>query len=329
MEINVAKHLTANRPRPVTVASPQRLPLRLAATAVLVMFLWTLCFPLISIGLESSPPMVFATLRAVIAGLTLLAAAHLLHLPPIGHADHWRKTVLVGLTVTGLGFFGMFYGGGLVSPGLATVVANTQPLIAAVLAGIWLGERLGRAQRFGLAFGFTGIVVIGINGLQGFAQQGLGITYILLGATGVAVGNVLLKSMADSVDAVRVMGWQLLVGSVPLALMMIVIDESLAISLNVNFVISLIALSVFGTAAPFVLWVKLLKQADLSQLNAFSFLTPIFGILLGVAFFGEIFNAAMVVGIALSLLGIYLVSRSKFTVGGRSTPGPDRNVRYL
>jgi len=320
MEIDVATQL---------VASPRRLPMRLAASAVLVMFLWTLCFPLISTGLESSPPMAFATLRAVIAGLILLAAAQLMHRPPIGRADHWRKTVLVGLTVTGLGFFGMFYGGGLVSPGLATVVANTQPLIAAMLAGIWLGEHLGRAQRFGLVFGFTGIVVIGVNGLQGFAQQGLGIAYILLGATGVAVGNVLLKSMADSVDAVRVMGWQLLVGSVPLALMVIVVDESVAISWNISFIISLITLSVFGTAVPFVLWVKLLKQADLSQLNAFTFLTPIFGILLGMTFFGEIFHAAIFGGTALSLLGIYLVSRPKVTDGGRSTPGSDRNVRSL
>jgi len=156
------------------------------------MFLWAMCFPLIEVGLEASPPMWFAGLRALLAGVVLLAVAQLAGRPPIRGGGAWRAIVLIAITATSLGFFGMFYGGGLVSPGLATVVANMQPLLAAPLAAIALAERLRPLQWSGLLTGFLGIVLIGAPGMAVPAQT-LGVLYILLGAIGVAIGNVVRR----------------------------------------------------------------------------------------------------------------------------------------
>ena len=68
-------------------------------------------------------------------------------------------------------------------------------------------------------------------------------------------------------------------------------------------------LSVLGTSAAFAMWFALLRRATLSQLNVFTFLTPIFGLAMGVAFFAERLHTVEAAGIALSLLGIYGVSR--------------------
>ena len=92
-----------------------RLPVRIALGATLVMFLWAVCFPLISVGLADSPPMTFAALRAVLSGAVLIGAAHVLGRPAVADRSIWGSLVLVGLTATSLGFFGMFYGGGRVS----------------------------------------------------------------------------------------------------------------------------------------------------------------------------------------------------------------------
>lgn len=64
-----------------------------------------------------------------------------------------------------------------------------------------------------------------------------------------------------------------------------------------------------GTAAVFVLRFVLLERARLTQLNVFTFLTPIFGLVMGSAFFAERVTPTAMAGIALSLAGIYLVSR--------------------
>jgi drug/metabolite transporter (DMT)-like permease len=182
--------------RPAARADPAtgRLPVRIALGATLVMFLWAVCFPLISVGLSDSPPMTFAALRAVLSGAVLIGAAHVLGRPAVADRSVWGGLVLVGLTATSLGFFGMFYGGGRVSPGLATVIANTQPLIAAVLAWGFLNEHLLVVQRWGLAAGFGGVVLISTPSLSGTESQLSGIGFILVAAVAIAVSNVALMS---------------------------------------------------------------------------------------------------------------------------------------
>lgn len=62
------------------------------------------------------------------------------------------------LGTTMVGFIGMFHAAEFVSPGLATAIANAQPLIAALLGRIVLGERLGLVRKLGIAIGFVGTV---------------------------------------------------------------------------------------------------------------------------------------------------------------------------
>lgn len=286
-----------------------RMPVSVAAGAVLVMFLWALCFPLINVGLSASPPMTFAAMRALISGAVLLIAAQFLRRPAITGKSVWRGIILVGLTATSLGFFGMFYGGGRVSPGLATVIANTQPLIAAVLAWGFLHEHMGALQRLGLAAGFGGIVLIGAPGLSGSESQLTGMILIMVGALGIAVSNVVLKRLAGRVDPLRAMGWQLLIGSVPLGALALAVESPSSVAWSAPFVLDLLVLSIAGTAAAFWLWFSLLRQASLSQLNVFTFLTPIFGLVMGSVFYAEQVHILAYVGIGLSLMGIYWVSR--------------------
>lgn len=289
--------------------APNRLPVSVVAGAVLVMFFWAICFPLISVGLAASPPMTFAAMRALISGAVLLIVAQALGRPAITGKTLWGGVVLVGLTATSLGFFGMFYGGGRVSPGLATVIANTQPLIAAVLAWGFLNEQLRPLQQLGLAAGFGGIVLIGAPGLSGSESQTMGMILIMVGAVGIAVSNVALKRMAGRVDPLWAMGWQLVIGGVPLGLLALAVENPAAVEWSVSFTFNLIALSVVGTAAAFCLWFSLLRRASLSQLNVYTFLTPIFGLAMGSLFFAEQLHGLSVAGVALSLLGIYWVSR--------------------
>jgi drug/metabolite transporter (DMT)-like permease len=290
-------------------AGPVGLSATLAARAVLVMLLWAACFPLINIGLADSPPMFFATLRAGVAGVVLLVAAQWLRRPAIKGRAVWVGIVVVALTATSLGFFGMFYGGARVSPGLATVITNTQPLMAAVLAWWLLGEQLSALQRWGLVVGFAGIVLIGVPGLSDSDSELLGILFILIGAAGIAVSNVVLKRIAHRVDILRAMGWQLLIGALPLATLALATEDPNAIDWTWTFILNLVILSVLGTSAVFALWFALLRRASLSQLNVFTFLTPIFGLIIGVLWFTEKLSGLTLAGITLSLVGIYLVSR--------------------
>ncbi|WP_420402430.1 DMT family transporter [Nisaea sp.] len=277
---------------------------------IVVMLLWAVCFPLIAVGIEFSPHLTFAALRALLAGLALLFIAIWLRKPLPSGYQNWTMLAIVGLGATSLGFLGMFHAAEFVSPGIATVIANTQPLLAAGLAGILLKERLTARGKAGLALGFAGILVITSPHLfDGKSENYLvGVGYIALAALGVTVSNVVIKRIAGSVDALMAMGLQLLIGSIPLAVIALIMEEPTEIDFSLEFVATLLVLSLFGSALVYWLWFSVLEKVPLNSANAFSFLIPIFGLTMGVLFYGESIGLNEIVGIALAILGVALVT---------------------
>lgn len=277
---------------------------------VLAMLLWAACFPLITAGLQYSPHLTFATMRAVLAGATLVLLAVVLRRPfPRGWRT-WLTLGVVGLGATSLGFLGMFHAAEFVSPGLATVIANAQPLLAAMLGVAWLGERLPKIGWIGLLIGFAGILVIALPQLVsgGSGGNGIGFAYIVLAAVGVTVSNVAIKSIAGEVDGLFAMGLQLLIGSVPLAIAAFALEDQGAIHWSAVFTASLLGLALFGSALVYWLWFSVLEAIELNRAIVFSFLVPIFGLTIGALFFGERLSAVQLSGIVLVVLGIVFVN---------------------
>jgi len=279
---------------------------------VLVMLLWALCFPLIATGLSMSPPFYFAALRSFVAGVGLLIPAVALRRPLPRQPRLWLGILGVGLSYTSAGFAGMFLAGGVISPGLASVLANMQPLIASVLAFFLLGERLKRSGLLGLLIGFFGIVLTALPGfsLQATNGSSSGVGYVLLAALGIAVGNILLKRLAGQVDPLMAAGWQFVLGGVPLLFIAQVVEAPVRIDWSLPFVVNLLALGLGGTALAFLLWFWLLRREELTRLNTFTFLTPVFALLIGTLFFSERLGLTEMAGIALTFSGVFWVNRS-------------------
>ena len=75
---------------------------------VFVMFLWAVCFPLIVAGFAYAPHLVFAALRAFLAGTALIVLGVLLGRPWPRNRRIWLAISGVGLGATTFGYFGMF-----------------------------------------------------------------------------------------------------------------------------------------------------------------------------------------------------------------------------
>ncbi|MDE2466047.1 MAG: DMT family transporter, partial [Alphaproteobacteria bacterium] len=254
---------------------------------LIVMVSWSACFPLITLGLALAPDLAFAAMRAAIAGGALLLIGLLLRRPIPRSTECWLLIGVVGFGSTSLGFFGMFHTADYLSPGLATVIANAQPLLAAVLAHIFLGERLPMPAKIGLAVGLGGIIAVAWSSIiaSRTPDYALGFAYIGAAALGVAIGNIAIKRLAERSDAVMAMGFQLLLGAVPLVAISSVTERWAAISWTPRFGLVLLSLSLFGTSLAFWLWFSALKTVPLSRANAFTFLVPLFGLAIGVAAF--------------------------------------------
>lgn len=277
---------------------------------VLVMALWASCFPLIAIGLELAPHLAFAALRAAIGGIVLIAVAALLRRPMPKGAGAWGMIVLLALGATSLGFLGMFHGAAFLSPGVATLIFSTQPLVAALLGRVFLGERLSRQGAFGLTLGFAGVAIASWPELNSsnasLYLRGAG--FVIAAAVGTAVGNVVMKRLSQSVDAAMAVGWSLTLGAIPLAIASAA-SEDIAIAWSGEFLAVLAILSLFGTALAFWLWFEALKSAPLSAANAFSFLVPVFALTIGSLFFGERIGFPEIAGAALIVAGVAMAQR--------------------
>lgn len=286
---------------------------------ITVTFLWALCYPLIAAGLSMAPPLFFAALRALIAGLGLLIPAFVLRRPLPRQPHVWLNLVGIGLGYTTLGFAGMFLGGGLVSPGIATVLSNAQPLIAASLAYFILREHLDRHTLTGLLLGFAGIVLTALSNSSITNTTGnlLGIGYVLLAAFGVAFSNVLLKRLAGQVDLLMATGLQFTLGGAALLLFALMSEQPIRIQWTASFTLTLMVLSLAGTALAFFLWFSLMGRNQLNHLNTFTFLTPFFALMMGVLFFNERLSWLELGGIALILGSVLWVNQYKEPVPGQ------------
>ena len=280
---------------------------------VLVMFLWAICFPLITLGIEYSPHLTFAAIRALLAGAALLTVALVLRRRLPNELKDWLALAAIGMGATSMAFYGMFHAAEFVSPGVATVIASTQPLMAALLAHGYLGEQLSNRGKIGLALGFFGIVLISAPHLiagGGDAFQ-IGVAYIVVAAIGITISNLLIKRIANRVDPLIAMGLQLMIGSIPLVIIAFWTEDPSTVRWTAEFLGSLIGLSLAGTALVYWIWCKVLISVELSHANAFTFLVPMFGLGMGVSFYGEQLESVAIVGIALTLVGIYLVTKGK------------------
>ena len=281
--------------------------------AALVMVLWASCYPLITLGLDYAPHLTFAALRAILAGSILIGVAALRRAAWPRGWSVWGWITLAGLGMTGIGYFGMFHAAEFVSPGLATVIESLQPLIAAVLAVVFLRERLGPIGWFGLCLGVSGVALIAIPRVlaSGGGSTAFGLVLVIMATSGVAVGNIAIKSLSKRVDAAMAMGLQLLIGAIPISILAFTTESPTAIDWSPQFIISLLSLALPGTALAYWLWQVTLQSLDVSKAAAFSFLVPIIGVSVGALFFSEPLTINVMGGGALAAIGVYLASRPR------------------
>ena len=144
----------------------------------------------------------------------------------------------------------------------------------------------------------------------------IGVGYVMLGATGVAIGNVFLKRLAGHVDLWMATGWMLVLGGLPLLMAALALEPFSQTKWGPGPIMLLLVLSLIGTALAYLLWFSLLRHAELNRLNVFTFLTPVFALAIGALFFDERPQAVEMSGIALTLVGVLVVSRAGKAHGG-------------
>jgi hypothetical protein len=174
------------------------LPLRHFLLALAVVAVWGTNFVVIKLALGQMPPLLFATLRF---SLAVFPAILLLPRPPVP----WGNLAAYGLLI-GVGQFGLMFVAmnGHISPGLASLVVQTQVFFTIGMAMVLSKERLARLQWIALALATGGIAVI-IAHTDGSTTP-LGLVLMLLAALSWAGGNIVSRR-AGPINMVAYVVW--------------------------------------------------------------------------------------------------------------------------
>ena len=274
-----------------------------------VVAVWGTNFAVIKLALAQMPPLLFATLRFV---AVILPAIFLVARPAVP----WRNLAAYGLLI-GVGQFGLMFiaMNGHISPGLASLVVQTQVFFTIGLA-MWLsGERAHPVQGVSLALAAGGIGVILLH-TDGSATP-LGLVLMLLAALSWAGGNIVSRQ-AGRVNMLAYVVWSSAFAVPPLVVLTLWQEGWTPVRTALEHADAAawaavawqaVGNSLFGYAA----WGWLLARYPAATVTPMALLVPVFGMGASAFWLGEslpgwkLLAAALVMGgLALNLLWPHL-----------------------
>ena len=292
--------------------SSAALPPRHFLLALAVVAVWGTNFVIIKVALAHLPPLLFAALRFALAVLPAI-----LFLPR--PAASWRNLAAYGVLI-GVGQFGLLYLAmrSSISPGLASLVIQTQVFFTIGLSMLLTQERLRPLQWVALGLAVAGIAVIALNTDGSTTLGGLAVT--LVAAASWAAANTVSRR-AGRVDALAYVVWSSVFAVPPLLALSWLVEGGEAIvaglrSADAATWAAVVWQSAGNTLFGFAAWGWLLARHPAATVSPMALLVPVFGIATAAWWMGEplpawkLVAAALVIGgLALNLLRKHATTR--------------------
>jgi drug/metabolite transporter (DMT)-like permease len=280
---------------------------RYTLLALVFCHLWSGAFVAVKLGLASSPPLFLMASRFLIAGAVLLAWAWL-----TGRAlptpREWGGIALLGLLNNAiyLGLTAIALRD--VSAGMGAILASTNPLILAMVAPWFLGERVSRRKVAGLVVAFGGVVWV-MSSRVGPENRPGAMALVVFSIMFLVAGTILFKRIRPDQDLIVVNAGQLFVAGLALTVPSVLLEPLASVRLTPSFMATQAYLIAGVSWTGMLIWFWLLRHGDATRASAWFFLNPVIGIFLGATLLGEPLRAQDFLGAATVAFGIHLVQR--------------------
>lgn len=295
-----------------------------AAAFAMLCIIWGSTWLVIRIGLEGAPPFLAASLRFVVASVTLLALTTVFRARWPRTRTEWALVGFVGLVLFTANY-GLIYWGenNGVESGLSAILFATYPLQTALVAHGFLGEeKLTLQKALGIGMGFGGILVIFRSQLVTVGvDKAFPMLAIILSATCAAFAGVAIKRWGHDTHPVSFNGFAMAVGALSLAATSIVAGEPWTVPTWPEGIGAIVYLALLGSVVTFVAWQWLLKHAEVTSVSFVALITPIVAILLGTTVGNESFDLVDLLGAAIVLAGIYVSISRRAAAWARTALG--------
>jgi O-acetylserine/cysteine efflux transporter len=285
------------------------------AGLLLVAVVWGVNFAVVKAGLGELPPILFVALRFVVVAAVLV---------PFVRLPRHKLPQLAALSVTlgALHFGPMFVGLNGLDVATAAIAIQLQVPFAAILAALFLKDKLGWRRIAGMAIAFAGVALIaGEPRLDGNLFS---LSMVVFAALVWAVANIQIKALGDEVDVFALSGWVALLATPQLLAVSYVLESGQWAALtsaswlvwgSVAYQVVLVTILGYG------IWYWTMRRHAVNQVMPFTLLVPLFGVMSGVVFFGERLTWPMIAGGIATIAGVAIVVIRRPRIIAPSTKG--------
>jgi drug/metabolite transporter (DMT)-like permease len=299
-------------PAIVSPAVPASPALRIPFPVLVGLFclLWAGAFPAAKIAIADCPPLILLTLRFLSAGAIILGSAAL-----VGRPWNLSRRDVIVFAVLGVANQAAYLGTGYVgmqtiSSGLSALIVSCNPVLTAVLATAFLGERMTWRKAVGLLLGVGGVAFVVEHRIAVGSDHVVGIAFSIVSLISLVAGTFLYKWLAPKGDLWTGNGVQSLGAGFALLPFAFTFENAGDITPTWSLLAALAFMTLLVSVFAYLLWFHLLNTAGATAASSYHFLMPPLGMLFGWLLLGEHVTVADLSGIIPVALGIYLVTRA-------------------
>lgn len=290
--------------------SQDYLDLKAVLILVIITLFWGFNYITIKYSNQGISPIFTSALRSIIASIGGLFYCFYRGERFFHTDERLFHGIMVGL-LFGAEFACIYLGLLFTDAARSVLFVYLSPFVVAIGAHFFIrGDRLTLLKGAGLLLAFTGIFIV-FGGRPQTAHPKMLLGDILQITAGILWGATTLyikKFMANRVEPIHTFLYQLFFSIPILLIMSFLLEPKRIYQINLQVTASLIYQSVIIAFITYFIWFKLIHKYSVSRLSAFTFFTPIFGVLFGVLILNEELTLSLLIGLPMVSMGIFLVN---------------------
>lgn len=273
--------------------------------------MWSSAFTSARIIVMDASPLFALSLRYLVSGLIGVALARALGQNWNLTRAQWRATIVFGVLQNAV-YLGLFFVAmQTIEASFAAIIASTMPLMVALAAWLFMGERLGPLGIAGLVAGLAGVALIMGTRITAGADL-FSVAICIVGVLALTIATLTVRGASSGGNLLMVVGLQMLVGCAALVIATLLfetprLNPSLPLALAFTY-----TCLVPGLAATWI-WFKLVGRIGATRAATFHFLNPFFGVFIASLLLGEQLGPRDILGVAIIAAGILAVQISRQT----------------
>nr|WP_241758986.1 drug/metabolite exporter YedA [Pyxidicoccus parkwaysis] len=280
----------------------------LIASLLTLYTIWGSTYLAIRFGLQGGlPPFLMSGSRFMLAGSVLFAVLWLRG-APVPTARQWASSAVVGFLLLGIGNGGLVFAQQWVPSGVAALVVGSLPMWTALFGGLF-GQWPARAERWGLALGFSGIVVLNLGGNLG--GHWLPTVAMLASPMAWAFGSMWSRRQPMPEGLMSTAAQMLCGGALMFAFGLLRGEHVPATMPPASAIFAYFYLVTFGSLVGYSAYGYLLRHARPALATSYAYVNPVVAVFLGGVLAGETMKPTAWVAMAAILGAVVLLTRKR------------------